>query len=261
MSTLEAKNIELSLKGRKILDDISLDLGPGLVGLIGPNGAGKSSLLRVLGGIWRSDAGSVDLNGAAIGSMDPAARARQLAFLPPERDMHWPLPVSHVVSLGRMPHRGPFAPWTEEDEAAVTTALKAVDANHLANRPVSEISNGERARVLLARALAVDAPSLLVDEAIAALDPAHQLQVMDVLRGEADKGRLVLAVLHDLGLAQRYCDDVVLLDQGRLHHRGPADEVLTPDNLREVYGIEVEVGRIHDQPFILPTRRIDESRD
>ena len=258
MSKLAANEIHLTLKGRKVLENISLELGTGLVGLVGPNGAGKSSLLRIMAGIWSSDMGSVVLNGTPLYSLEAPERARQLAFLPPERDMHWPLPVSHVVSLGRVPHRGPFAPWSAEDEAAVVAALKSVDADHLSDRPVSELSNGERARVLLARALAVDAPILLVDEAIAALDPAHQLQVMEVLRGEADKGRLVLAVLHDLGLARRYCDEVVLMNQGTIHDRGPAEKVLSAKNMGDVYGIEVEMGMAQGQPYIIPTRQIKE---
>jgi len=256
VSVLSAKDVCLNLKGRDILKHVSLELDTGLVGLVGPNGAGKSSLLRVLAGIWTPDAGQALLGDAPLTGMDAPDRARRLAFLPPERDMHWPLPVDHVVSLGRMPHRGPFAPWSDEDAVAVDQALDAVDAMHLKDRSVSELSNGERARVLLARALAVDAPLLLVDEAIAALDPGHQLQVMEVLKSEAGKGRLVLAVLHDLTMARRYCDDIVLMTEGTIHAHGSAQEVLTAKNLGDVYGIEVETGMAQGQPFILPTRQI-----
>ncbi len=259
MTRLKAETLSLTLKGRTILESVSGEWNHGLVGLIGPNGAGKSSLLRVLSGLWRPSAGGDRHGGTAITALDGPARARRLAFLPPERDMSWPLPVSNVVALGRYPHRGPFAPWSAEDDTAVERALVAVDVRHLKDRPVSELSNGERARVLLARALAVNAPILLVDEAIAALDPAHQLQVMDVLRGEADKGRLVMAVLHDLSLAQRYCDELLLMDHGRIHDRGTPEHVLTPENLRHVYKVEAEFGSVEGQPFVLPARRLDEN--
>jgi len=258
MIYLTAKDVSLTLKKREILTDVSLHLTGGLVGLIGPNGAGKSSLLRVLAGLWRPTAGIVSLDGRTIFSISGPRRARTLAFLPPERDVIWPLPVTRVVSLGRYPHRGPFAPWSARDDAAVAAALEAVDVVHLKDRLISEISNGERARVLLARALAVDAPVLLIDEAIAALDPAHQLQVMDVLRNETEKGRVVLAVLHDLSLAQRYCDTLVLMHEGRIHDRGTPGEVLTADNLREVYGIEADIGMAQGQPFVIPARRLIE---
>lgn len=253
--TLELRNISLSLRGRKVLDNVSAAWGGGLVGLIGPNGAGKSSLLRVIAGLWRGE-GEVLLDGAPLSALTPQARAKRLSFLPPERDMTWPLPVRDVVALGRHPHRGSFAPWTESDEEAVEAALDAVEARTLADRPVSAISNGERARVLLARALAVEAPVLLVDEAVAALDPAHQLQVMEVLKAEAEKGRLVVAVLHDLGLARRYCDDLAMINGGKLHAHGTPAVVLTDDNLAQVYGIKALTGSEGGHAFVVPLERL-----
>jgi len=253
--TLELRNISLSLRGRQVLDDVSALWSGGLVGLIGPNGAGKSSLMRVIAGLWHGD-GEVLLDGASLSVLAPQARAKRLSFLPPERDMTWPLPVRDVVALGRHPHRGSFAPWTEGDERAVEAALDAVEARDLANRPVSAISNGERARVLLARALTVEAPVLLVDEAVAALDPAHQLQVMEVLKAEAAKGRLVVAVLHDLGLARRYCDDLVMIDGGKVHAHGAPPEVLTDENLAQVYGIKALTGVESGHAFVVPLERL-----
>jgi iron complex transport system ATP-binding protein len=254
--TLAIRNVSLRLKDRLVLNDISAAWQGGLVGLIGPNGAGKSSLMRVIAGLWKPAAGEVLLEGMPLTGLNGQARARRLSFLPPERDMTWPLPVRDVVALGRHPHRGSFAPWTDEDQKAVEQALSAVGARDLADRPISDISNGERARVLLARALAVNAPILLVDEAVAALDPAHQLQVMEVLRAEAGKGRLVLAVLHDLGLARRYCDELVMLHQGRIHGQGAPDEVLTDQNLADVYGITALMGTQEGGPYVVPLSRI-----
>jgi iron complex transport system ATP-binding protein len=225
------------------------------VGLIGPNGAGKSSLMRVIAGLWRGDEGEVRIDGTPLHALTAQVRARRLSFLPPERDMAWPLPVRDVVALGRHPHRGSFAPWSDADERAVEAALDAVETRDLAARPISAISNGERARVLLARALAVEAPILLVDEAVAALDPAHQLQVMEVLRAEAEKGRLVIAVLHDLGLAQRFCDELVMMRGGRVHAAGAPGDVLTDASLAEVYGVKV-LRSPGDDGFVIPLERI-----
>jgi iron complex transport system ATP-binding protein len=137
----------------------------------------------------------------------------------------------------------------------VDAALDAVEARDLADRPISAISNGERARVLLARALAVEADVLLVDEAVATLDPAHQLHVMEVLRAEAAKGRLVIAVLHDLSLARRYCDELVMLKDGRLHASGAPAHVLTEDNIAAVYGITARLGD-GDSPYVVPLSRV-----
>lgn len=254
--TLSASHISLKLHRRLILDDISVNWNAGLIGLVGPNGAGKSSFLRVLAGLWRASSGDVQLNGRDIHAISAQARATALSLLPSERDISWPLPVGDVVALGRHPHRGAFAEWTEADQAAVETAVTAVDAHHLLDRPISELSNGERARVLLARALAVDAPVLLVDEAIAALDPAHQLQVMEVLSSEAKKDRLVVAVLHDLGLARRFCDQIVMMNSGQIHAQGAAEDVLRAEHLRTVYGIEALVGNEGGQPFVVPVRRV-----
>ncbi len=234
---LNAENISLVLKDRQVLSDVSLQLDRGLVGLVGPNGAGKSSLLRVLAGIWMPTSGDIVLGSDPVESLSPIARAKALSFLPPERDVTWSLPACKLVALGRYPHVGPFHQWTEQDEAAVTRALEAVDGIHLAHRPVSQLSNGERARILLARALAVEADILLVDEATAALDPGHQFMVMDVLKAEAAKGRLVVAALHDLQLAHDYCDRVIVMYQGRTAGDGAPKALLTPDLLARIYGI------------------------
>jgi len=255
---LEARNISLTLRGRHVLAGIDAAWNGGLIGLIGPNGAGKSSLMRVLAGLWHPGSGEVLYQSVPLPEMSARTRARHVSFLPPERDMAWPLPVHDVVALGRHPHRGSFAPWSTEDTRAVNQALDAVEARDLAGRPISAISNGERARVLLARALAVEADVLLVDEAVAALDPAHQLQVMDVLKTEVGKGRLVIAVLHDLGLARRYCDEIVMVHRGHIHAKGAPQHVLTDQALAEVYGIKALMGGTAERGYVVPLERIQD---
>lgn len=252
---LSLNHVSLTLRGRRILDDVSADFAPGFVGLLGPNGAGKSSLLRILSGIWRAGSGDVLLGDTPLQDVPPRDRARAIAYLPPERDIIWPLPAREVVRLGRHPYRGPFASWTDEDEIAVTRAVEAAEVGHLLDRPVSHLSSGERARVLLARAFAVDAPILLVDEAIAALDPAHQLQVLEALQAEAARGRLVIAALHDLTFAARVSDQVLVMHEGARVAMGAPTDVLTTDLMKSVFGIDASLQGTGDEQVIVTRSR------
>lgn len=235
---LEATGITVTARGRTIVDRAGLSLAPGeLVGLIGPNGAGKSTLLRALLGIAPRDAGTVTLDGAELGAMPAQARARAIAFLPQDRRVEWRLTSRDVVMLGRYPHQAGIGGATPADREAVARAIAAVEGEALLDRPVSVLSGGERTRILLARALAVEAPLLLADEPIAALDPYHQLHVMEILQARARSGVGVLAVIHDLALAGRFMDRLVLMNAGRVIANGPPAVVLTPDNLAEAYRI------------------------
>lgn len=235
---LEARSLSVSIHGRELVSNASLHVAGGeLVGLIGPNGAGKSTLLRAMLGIREKSAGVITLNDGDFLAMPGQERARSVAFLPQERRVEWRLPAYDIVMLGRYPHQTGFGGPTPEDRAAVDRALEAVDGHGLRDRPVSVLSGGERTRILLARALAVEAPILLVDEPIAALDPYHQLHVMEILRERARDGAGVLAVIHDLTLAQRFMDRLILVDAGRIVAEGPPDAVLTAERLATVYRI------------------------
>ena len=176
------------------------------------------------------------LQGRALGSYGPRERARSIAYLPQGHVFHWPLPVAAVVALGRHPHADEFAPPAEADRAAVVRALSATGIDGLADRSVVTLSGGERARVALARALATEAPVLLADEPTASLDPRHQLTVMALLRHGARHGA-VLAIVHDLLLAARFADRVIVMDRGRLVADAPPKEALTPERLAHVFGV------------------------
>jgi len=253
---LEASNITVSAHGRSIVDGANLALVSGeLVGLIGPNGAGKSTLLRALLGITRRDAGRVTLDGADFDAMSSPARARAVAFLPQERRVEWRLTAHDVVMLGRYPHQAGLGSATPADREAVQRAIAAVEGEDLTKRPVSVLSGGERTRILLARALAVEAPLLLTDEPIAALDPYHQLHVMEILRQRARAGAGVLAVIHDLSLAARFMDRLVLMDSGRIVAEGSPAEALSPERLASVYRISAVAGSNAGAPYILPWSR------
>ncbi|MEP7210058.1 MAG: ABC transporter ATP-binding protein [Alphaproteobacteria bacterium] len=253
---LEARDIVVTIDGRRIVDAASLSVSSGeMIGLIGPNGAGKSTLLRALLGIREKNSGSVILDGADLMSIPARERARRIAFLPQERRVEWRLTARDVVTLGRYPHEGGFGGITPESQAAVDRALEAVDGAHLLDRPVAVLSGGERTRVLLARALAVEAPILLVDEPILALDPYHQLHVMEILRSRARSGVGVLAVIHDLAFAARFMDRIVLMHDGAVTGDGPPAEILSTERLDQVYRIEALRGEQGGDWWVLPWSR------
>ena len=256
MVTLSTRALSVRLGGRRVLDGVSLDFGAGgLVGVIGPNGAGKSSLLRAMLGLVAPEQGRVTIDGVALSQVPRKTLARRIAYLAQGQAIHWPLSVERLVSLGRLPHLAPMSRVSPVEAAAIERAMERADVSRFRDRIVTELSGGERARVLLARALAVEADALLVDEPLAALDPGHQIDVMALLRREAEDGRLVVVVLHDLTIAARHCDRLVLLDAGRVVADGAPGAVLTPDRLAQVYGI---AARIEDG-LILPIARIDAS--
>ena len=259
--TLAAVDVEVRYDTRVAVRPTRIALAPGeLVALVGPNGAGKSTLLRALAGLV-PHRGTVTWRGTPLAQLDGPTRARTIAYLPQDPPVHWPLIARELVALGRLPHRAYGAAPSAADVEAVTAALEQTDTLKFAARSVSRLSAGERARVLLARALAVNAPVLLVDEPIAMLDPYHQLDVMDVLRSYAHGGRgaeprLVVAVLHDLGLAARYCGRVLLMRGGELVGDGEPDATLGAASIRAHYRVEPLIARHEGEPLIVPWRSI-----
>lgn len=250
---LVAQDLSVVLSGRRILDGVAVKLAPGeVVGLLGPNGAGKSTLLRALAG-HLGHGGRITLDGRDAGSLRIGERARLVAYLPQARTISWPLQVADVVGLGRMPWRGRAAADSAGEAAICAEAMRLMDVAHLAGRPANELSGGELARVLAARAVAQDTPVLLADEPAAGLDPAHQIAMMAAIRQLAARGRSILVCLHDLSLAARWCDRLMLLKEGRLSVEGPPDEVLTERWLREVFGVRAHFARDEGGMILVPT--------
>jgi iron complex transport system ATP-binding protein len=233
---LTLDRVTLDLRGRRVLVDASAGFAAGRITVIlGPNGAGKTSLLRAAAGLIAPTAGKIAIDGRAIAAMRREERARTIGYLPQSGDVAWNMPARDVVALGRLPHRAGVA----EDIAAVLAAMAATDTEQFAERRVGELSGGERARVLLARVLAGEPQWLLADEPLASLDPAHQLDLLDRLRGQAARGVGVVVVLHDLVQAARVADEILLLRDGRVFASGPPDEVLTSQHLRDAFGVDV----------------------
>lgn len=251
MTILQVKRLGAELARRPVLTDISFDIGPGeFVGLIGPNGAGKSTLLRVIAGLL-PHSGQVTLEGIEARGLKPRERAARLSFLPQEREINWPIAVRDLVMLGRTPHLPPFARSGAADRQAVTSAIARMDLESFAGRRATDLSGGEKARVLIARALAQETPLLLADEPTAGLDPAHQIGLMRLFGELAEEGRSVIASLHDLALAARWCSRVILLDEGRIAVDAAPREALTAERLRSVYGIEALFAE-SGGPVVLP---------
>jgi iron complex transport system ATP-binding protein len=223
---------DASLGGRTVLDgaDVLVERGQ-LVAVVGPNGAGKSSLIRAFAGLLPLTGGVVRLQGDDVNRLSARDRAERVAYLPQEGRIAWNLPAIEVAALGAPFLSGP------EAMAAVRAALDEVEAGHLADRGVAEMSGGERARVLLARALAANAPALLADEPTAGLDPDAQLMVLERLRARAAAGQAVLVSLHDLTLAARFADRIVVLDAGRVVADAAPLAALTPEVMAETFGL------------------------
>jgi iron complex transport system ATP-binding protein len=250
---LTAQGLGVTLAGRVVLNDISLSLVSGhLVALVGPNGAGKTTLLRALAGLVPSD-GAIHVGGDALSSLPLRERARRFAYLAQGHIVHWPLPARDIVALGRYPHGATDpARLTPRDSEAVLRAMQVADVVAFSERRVTELSGGERSRVALARVFAVEAPVILADEPTSSLDPRHQIDVMKSLRTAADKGTLVIVVTHDLGLAARFADRVLVLSDGRLVSQGAATEALSEQVMADVFRISAYRAEYQREAVIVP---------
>lgn len=257
---LTARGVSVALGRRPVLDGVTVAFEPGrITGLVGANGAGKTTLLRALAGLAALQAGQVLLGDDPLAaSGQPGAWGTRIAYLPQDRHVHWPLSVGAVVALGRLPHRGVRValPGSDGDGPAIRRAMAAMDVADFAERPVTSLSGGQLARVLMARALAQEAPVILADEPTAGLDPAHALGLFEVLTGLAARGRTVVVALHDLSAAARFCHDVVMLKAGRVAAAGSSGDVLVPERLRSVFDTVIAVGSVGGVPAIVPVETL-----
>ena len=228
---LAAENLALERGGVPVVAGLSAALEPGTItAIVGPNGAGKSSLLLGLAGLLAPAAGQVTLEGGDLADMPPRARAQAIGYLPQTPDIAWDVAAENLVALGRLP-------WRDRGTQEIEAALAALDLGALRQRPVSRLSGGERARVLLARVLAGTPRWILADEPLAALDLAHQLGLIAHLKACAGAGQGVVVVLHDLAHAMNHADRVLVLDRGALVADGAPETALAPEVIARVWGV------------------------
>lgn len=255
MSLLSCTDLKVAIGGKTILSSVSLSIAPGQVtAIVGPNGAGKSTLLSCLAGLREPTSGGAQLGGAALNAMKPRDRARRLAFLPQTPEIAWSIECRTLVELGRTPFIGARGQ-AEEDRAAVDRAMAAANVTAFEHRIVDTLSGGERARVLIARALAGEPEWLLADEPLTGLDPAHQIDAAGLFRQLADDGVGVVVTLHDLSMALRMSDRVIVLAEGGVLADEPPATALSPEVLRRAYGVEATLTQGPGGPLIDVIRR------
>ncbi|MEM6415303.1 MAG: ABC transporter ATP-binding protein [Pseudomonadota bacterium] len=242
MTDMVVKNLTVKAKAATLVDDASFRLAPKeFVAVLGPNGAGKTSLLRASLGLELISSGSALLGGDETWGLSPAVRARRIAYLPQIRPLAWPNTVRDVIALGRFAHGAALGRLVGPDAEAVDRAIAACDLSQLQHRAVDTLSGGELARMHCARAFAAEAPLLIADEPIAALDPRHQFRILDLIADFVKKGGGALVVLHDVNLAARYATRLIWMNKGQIIADGPPSETLTAERLSEVYGVRATV--------------------
>lgn len=242
MAELLTQNLSVTADGTSLVGEANLHLVPGeLVALLGPNGAGKTSLLKAALGLQKRSAGLATLDGTDSEKLSPMQRARRVAYLPQQRPLAWPNTVRDVVSLGRFAYGAAPGKLSPADADAVDKAIAHCGLTNLGDRNTDTLSGGELARVHCARAFAANAPLLVADEPVAALDPRHQFSTMDIVRQFVKDGGGALVVLHDIALAARYATRMVWMKESRIVADGPPEETLTPERLAEIYGVQASV--------------------
>ncbi len=256
---LKVKNIEFGYNSTPVLEDVSMELDRSeIVGIVGPNGAGKSTLIRCIDRILTPGGGSILLDGTDISKMTRMEIAKEMGYVPQTTTRVFPATVFDTVLMGRRPHLG----WksSEEDVDKVIEVLELLGIMEFAMRDFNEISGGQQQKVLIARALAQEADILLLDEPTSNLDIRHQLEVMDIMKGIVqNKGISAIVAIHDLNLASRYTDRLLMLNGGRIFAAGAPESVLTVENIRRAYGVEARVLSDGERPYIIPIRPIGSS--
>ncbi|PXF58541.1 MAG: ABC transporter ATP-binding protein [Candidatus Methanogaster sp.] len=259
---LNVKGLEFGYTSMPVLADVCLELAPSeMLGIVGPNGAGKSTLIRCINRILNPQSGRILLDENDIKNMDGIELAKKMGYIPQTASQIFPTTVFDAILMGRRPHIG----WRsgEEDHEKVLDVLELLDIEDLAMRDIKELSGGQQQRVFIARALAQEPDVLLLDEPTSNLDIRHQLEVMEIITDLVAKdGISAIMAIHDLNLASKYTDRVLIMKEGKIFDAGSPSGVLTPENIRSVYGVEAEVIHRVDsnggRPYIVPIRPLTE---
>lgn len=234
--------VDVSIQKKPILHRLSGTFAAGqMIGIIGPNGSGKSTLLKTIAGIYRHHAGSLTFDGRSATTLSRKEMAKIVSYVPQETVLTVDFTVRQIVQMGRHVHQTLFSRPSTHDEELVTDALRRTNCLHLETKQVQQLSGGQRQLVIIAKALAQETPVLLLDEPIAALDIYYQLHILNMLAELKQQGKTIIIVLHDLNLAARFCDSLLLLHHGRVQQFDTTAKVLTPEQLKAVYRVNTEV--------------------
>ncbi len=254
MSVVAIDGVSFKYHQEMVLNNIVLDINKGaFISLLGPNGSGKTTLLKNICKLLKPESGDIDLLGLPLNHYKNKDLAKSIAVVHQSLYTEFDFAVKDVVLMGRYPHQKQFQSESKEDYDHVESALLATDTLHLKDKSIKEISGGERQRVMIARALAQDTQILLLDEPISHLDIKYQIEILKLCRTlNLERGMTVFATLHDINLASRFSDQIVLMKSGEIHAIGAPIEVITEDNIQSVYDIEVSLMKMHNQLFVMP---------
>ncbi|MEM3077969.1 MAG: ABC transporter ATP-binding protein [Nitrososphaerales archaeon] len=255
---LRIKDLSFSYDSIKAIDNVSMEINEGeVLGIIGPNGAGKSTLLKCINSILKPRVGTVLVDGEDILKLRKDEVAKRVAMVPQNSLTSFPFTVLDVVLMGRIPHLGKLGRESERDLKIAEEAMRTTFVLSLADRSVDELSGGEFRRVIIAMALAQEPSILLLDEPTLHLDISHQLGIMELIRRlTAEKKLATILVSHDLNLAAKFCDKLILLNSGKIYSAGSVEEVLNRENIKQVYGVEAQVIRSNGLVYVIPIKPI-----
>ncbi len=252
--TVKVEQLEFSYPNAKILDNIMLDVSMGeCLSIVGPNGAGKSTLVKCIIGLLLPQDGVIYIDGEELSKMKSSEIAKKVGYVPQSQSSIFPVKVFEMVLLGRSPH----ILWasSEEDLLKVASAIRFMNIENLSMRQFNELSGGQQQKVIIARALAQEPKILLLDEPISNLDIKHQSEVMELVKELSTEYKITsIMVVHDLNIASRYSDKVAMMHNGQIHAYGKPEEVLTEENISNVYGVDVEIGVIGGKSYIVPLK-------
>jgi iron complex transport system ATP-binding protein len=255
---LITRDLSFAYGAHPVISGLSLSIPVrGVTGIVGPNGCGKSTLVALLARLNTPHAGKIELDGADLASYGRRDLARRIAYLPQLPVTPRGITVSQVLRYGRHPHQSLFRQFSREDAERIDGIAERLDLGSVLERRMDELSGGQRQRAWLGMTLVQDTPYVLLDEPTSALDIGHQYEVLEVIRAMRDEGKTVVLVIHDLAAATRFCDHLVALKDGTLRRAGPPEQVVTPDLIRDLYELEVDVWRPGETgpPVIVPKRR------
>ncbi len=248
---LDVNNIHFSIDDKKIIDGMSARFAPCKIhGIIGPNGSGKSTLLKNICRIWEPQSGSIAIDGRDYAEIPRRELSSLLTLVPQNTTIGFPISVFDVVSMGRNPHLGRFEGLRQKDREVIERALQQTNISELKDRNINELSGGEGQLAIIARAIATEAPVILLDEPTSELDVKHTLEIVKILQDFKEQGKTILVTIHDLNLARKFCDTISILWHGRVFYSGPPEEAFAEENIRQVFEVNVREYRHNDTTFL-----------